>query len=188
MSTNAHTTQATFNTIYAEQSDAIFRFCLIRVSDRDQALDITQETFTRFWQSLVQGKEMIHTRAFLFTIANHLIIDWYRKKKPVSLEGLAGPEDEEGYEPVQENAKMNIEMEAEGRYVLDAIQKMGPSYRQSVYLRYVEGLSPPEIASILGLSTNAVSVRISRGLEELRKLVGYDIESEEGAQLPHEKS
>ncbi|KND48371.1 MAG: RNA polymerase sigma factor [Parcubacteria bacterium C7867-002] len=186
MSTNPHTIQATFNTIYAEQSDAIFRFCLVRVSDRDQALDLTQETFTRFWQSLVQGKEMTHTRAFLFTIANHLIIDWYRKKKPVSLEGLAGPEDEEGYEPVQENAKMNIEMEAEGRYVLDAIQKMGPSYRQSVYLRYVEGLSPPEIASILNLSTNAVSVRINRGLEELRKLVGYDIESE--PELSHEKS
>ncbi|MEK7642161.1 MAG: sigma factor-like helix-turn-helix DNA-binding protein, partial [Patescibacteria group bacterium] len=46
----------------------------------------------------------------------------------------------------------------------------------AVYLRFVEGLSPPEIAEIIGISTNATSVRITRGLEKLRTLTGYDIQ------------
>ena len=39
--------------IYNNESDAIFRFCLIRTSDREVALDMTQDTFMRFWRSLV---------------------------------------------------------------------------------------------------------------------------------------
>jgi len=67
--------------IYKADSDAIFRFCLVRVSDREQAMDITEETFLRLWKSLLDGKEILNNKAFLFTLARHLIIDWYRKKK-----------------------------------------------------------------------------------------------------------
>lgn len=165
--------QKEFDHIYGTESDSIFRFCLVRVSDREQALDLTQETFTRLWQNLQAGKEMTNARSFLFTVAHRLIIDWYRKKKAVSLEGLAGDDPDDVYEPVSESAKLDIELEAEGRYLIDAIGKIGQSNRQPVYLRYVEGLSPPEIGEIMGLSTNAVSVRINRGLEELRKITGY---------------
>ncbi len=49
-----------FEKIYEKESDAVFRFCLFRVSDREQALDITQETFLRLWQSLSDGKEILN--------------------------------------------------------------------------------------------------------------------------------
>lgn len=174
--TNHDKIQKEFREIYDSFADAIFHFCLVRVSHREQALDLTQETFTRLWQSLLKGNRMINARSFIFTIAHRLIIDWYRKKKPISLESLAGEEDGEPYEPIDESAKMSSEIEAEGRFLIDAIRKLGSSYRQSVYLRYVEGLSPPEIGEIIGISANAVSVRINRGIEELRKLTGYHIE------------
>ena len=74
-----------FELIYRDKSDNIFRFCLIKVSDRDQALDITQETFLRLWQSLQSKEEIRNEKAFLFTIARRLIIDWYRKKKSLSI-------------------------------------------------------------------------------------------------------
>ncbi|MEK7646143.1 MAG: RNA polymerase sigma factor [Patescibacteria group bacterium] len=184
MSQTQHTTHTkTFESLYSEYSDAIFRFCILRVSDRDIALDITQETFTRLWQSLGRGQEMTHARSFLFTIAHRLIIDWYRKKKAVSLEGLSGPDDEESFEPPQENAKMDIEMESEGRFLVQSISKLSSSYRQPVYLRYVEGLSPGEIGEILNISANAASVRINRGLEELRRISGYTIEESEPSHI-----
>jgi len=87
---------------------------------------------------------------------------------------MGGDEPDDTYEPVSDSSRVDQEFEAEGRYLIDAITRLGPSYRQPVYLRYAEGLSPPEIGEIMGISANAVSVRINRGLEELRRLTGYD--------------
>ena len=77
-----------FKNIYEDESDTIFRFCLIRVSNREQALDITQETFLRLWKNMQEGKTILNNKAFLFTIAHRLIIDWYRKKKSFSLDKM----------------------------------------------------------------------------------------------------
>jgi RNA polymerase sigma-70 factor (ECF subfamily) len=163
-----------FNDIYRDQSDVIFRFCLIRVSDREQALDLVQETFTRLWQTISAGKEMTNTRAFLFTVANRLIIDWYRRKKPVSFDALADPDTGEEFDPADPRSEENIVSGSEGRRLIDSIGRLDPSYRQAVYLRYVEDLSPQEIGEILGISANAASVRITRGLGELRKISGFE--------------
>ncbi len=163
-----------FEKIYESQSDAIFRFCLIRVSNREQALDITQETFLRLWQSLQKGLEIRNDKAFLFTVAGRLIIDWYRKKKSISLESIMYKDEEIDHEPALEVTANNLDSGAEGRYLLDKINELSPPYRQPVYLRFVEGLSPVEIGQILDISTNAASVRVNRGITELRKITGYD--------------
>lgn len=173
---NTDPVQNGFQALYDAEADAIFRFILIRVSDREQALDLVQETFARLWQSLIAGKEMTNARSFLFTIAHNLIIDWYRKKKSVSLDALSDPETGESYEPPQEGASSKIELSAEGRFLIEAISKLPPSYREPIHLRFVEDMSPPEIGKALGISANAASVRITRGLEELRKITGYEID------------
>ena len=166
--------QREFTSVYEKETDVIFRFCLIRVSLREQALDIVQETFARLWQSMYKGAKIDNVRAFLFTVAGHLVIDWYRKKKPVSLDGLSDEADGEPYEPADTEAHDRLELSAEGRYLLQKFNLVKPINREALYLRFVEGMSPPEIGKIIGLSANAASVRVNRGLEELRKLTGYD--------------
>ncbi len=163
-----------FEKAYENESDAIFRFCLVRVSNREQALDITQETFLRLWQSLSRGEKIQNERAFLFTVTHHLIIDWYRKKKSISLDNMQEKEDGEKYNIADKIAIENIEVEAEGRYLLEKIKELTPIHQDPVYLRFVEDLSPQEIGDILGVSANVISVRINRGLMELRKKTGYD--------------
>lgn len=162
----------TFEDIYEKESDAIFRFCLTRVSDREQALDITQETFLRLWKSILKGEKILNNRAFIFTIARHLIIDWYRKKKSISLEGMTRGDEDTEYDPSDEMTTSKLELGAEGRYLLDKISELFPGYQSPVYLRFVEDLSPPEIGEILGISANAASVRVNRGLEELKTFYG----------------
>jgi RNA polymerase sigma factor (sigma-70 family) len=83
-------------------------------------------------------------------------------------------EGEMGYDPSDEMSTSLLETKAEGRYLLEKISELTPSYRQPVYLRYVEDLSPVEIGEILGISANAASVRINRGLLELKKKAGYN--------------
>ena len=70
-----------FLAAYDEYSDALFRHCMIRVRDRDVAKDIVQETFSRTWLYLSEGKKVEYIRAFLYRVANNLIVDGARKKK-----------------------------------------------------------------------------------------------------------
>ena len=164
-----------FENVYNVESDAIFRFCLIRVSGREQALDITQETFLRYWQSLVKGEKVRNDKAFLFTIAHRLIIDWYRKKKSFSLEQMMHKDDEKDEVDILDVTSLDsIDVKAEGRFLLEKINQLPVSLQHPVYLRFVEGLSPPEIGDILNISSNSASVRINRGISELRKITGYD--------------
>ncbi|HNW71738.1 MAG TPA: RNA polymerase sigma factor [Candidatus Paceibacterota bacterium] len=165
----------TFKKVYEKESDAIFRFCFVRVSDREQALDITQETFMRLWKSLLDGKDILNDRAFLFTIAHRLVIDWYRKKKSLSLDKMMNDEKEKksSYDIADEKS-LNTELGAEGRYLVKKIKELTPTYQDPVYLRFVEGMSPKDIGKILKISANAASVRINRGLEELREKTGYN--------------
>ena len=152
-----------FLTLYDTYADAIFRFVLVKVSDRERAEDISQEVFTRFWEALRKGVVMQHDRALLYTIARNLVIDWYRKKKESSLDALT----EDGFEargtdevPILEHAQM--------QEALTVINTLDESSREALLLRFVEGFSPSEIAALNGESANAVSVRINRALAKVR--------------------
>ena len=166
-----------FKEIYEKESDAIFRFCHTRISDHEQALDTTQETFLRLWQSLQEDKEILNMRAFLYTVARRLIIDWYRKKKSIAFKDMAYDEEDALYDPMDETSLDKLNIGIEGRYLLTKINELSGGEKDPVYLRFVEDLSPGEIGEILGISANAASVRINRGLTELRKKAGYDKEN-----------
>lgn len=164
--------QQEFLEVYKAESNAVFRFCLLRTSDHDMALDLTQDTFMRYWDTLCKNKQIKNSRAFLFAVARNLVIDWYRKKKSVSLESILIEGSEDKNELLSSTA--GIEIEAEAKYLIRRINALDETYRDAVYLRCVEGLKPKEIASIIGESANVVSVRINRGLRILREAMHYD--------------
>lgn len=159
-----------FGEVYSRESDAIFRFCLLRTSDREVALDFTQDTFMRFWNSLVLEKDIKNHRTFLFTIARNVVIDWYRKKKSYSLDAMLENETE-GRASFQPMSTSDVETEVEAGFLIEKIRELPEPYSNAVYLRCVEELKPREISEILGESANVISVRISRGLEQLRQIL-----------------
>lgn len=156
-----------FEQMYKDTADMVFRFCLVKVSDREVALDLTQEAFTRLYQAMRAGNVLGHPKAWLFVVLKNLIIDWYRKKKPISLEKMM-EKDEGAFEPADEGSSEGIALSAEARLVIRTFEKLSDDFREVLYLRYVEELEPKEIAHMLGITTNLVSVRMSRGMEELR--------------------
>ena len=168
-----------FEKLYERESDAIFRYCLFRVSDSDSALDLTQEAFMKFWDSLVKGKEIVNERAFIFMIARNLVIDLYRKKKSLSLDSILEENEDQMFMAGANGGTLDIEMSTEARFVMNKLKDLEPIHQQIVYLRFVEDLKPKEIAEILGVTPNVVSVRIIRGIEKLRELTGYDINEHE---------
>ncbi len=151
-------------------SDAIFRHCLFKVSDRELALDLTQEVFTRAWKYLSEGKQVDNIKAFLYRVANNLVIDEYRKKKAVSLDRLM----EDGFDVGTGEEKRTID-QIDGRRAITLLQKIDAKYRQVISMRFIDGLLPKEIALILHESENSISVRINRGIKKAQKLLNGNI-------------
>lgn len=160
------TLQTQFLSAYDSYNEAIFRFCAMKVSTREVAQDITQEVFMRYWQSLRKGEVLQNERAFLYTIARHLVIDWYRKKKESSLDAIM----ETGVD-FKGDGPQSITDNAEALEVLAVIQNLEEHDREVLLLRYVEGFSPKEIAEQLEESANLVSVRIHRALKKVQELI-----------------
>lgn len=159
-----------FLDMYEQNADALFRHCMIRVRDREQAKDIVQEAFARTWLYLSEGKHVDHLRAFIYRVANNLIIDGARRKKSSSLDALI---DDEGFEPRDEDAK-NPEIVPQTREAMALLRSLDEIYRTVITMRFIDEMSPKEIARVLGVSENVVSVRIHRGIERLGKLMQRD--------------
>lgn len=161
-----HHAHQQFLAAYDEYADAIYRFCYMKVSHTEVAHDLTQESFMRLWQYIRSGKEIENERALLYTFARNLVIDWYRKKKEVSLDVLqdAGADfSGEDHVRITTNAQM--------REALGVIKTLDEQTRDALLLRYTEGLSPQEIADVLGGTANAISVRINRGIKKVQELM-----------------
>lgn len=148
-------------------ADALFRHCLIRIRDRELAKDIVQETFARTWVYLSEGKTVEYMRAFLYRIANNLIVDMVRKKKSASLDAMM---DDDGFEPVDDSIPDFADKPA-AREALKMLKSLDEIYRTAITMRYMDEMSPREIADALGVSENVVSVRIHRGIERLSKMM-----------------
>lgn len=159
---DAHEQQRKCIQAYDLYADAIFRHCYFRISDRELAQDLMQETFTRTWEYMVEKGSIDNIRAFLYRTANNLIIDHFRKKKEVSLEQKM----EEGFQPVAPYAGIKESIDAGG--VLDLLSRLTLEYREIIIMRYIDEMSPKEIAEVLGESANVVSVRLNRATQKLR--------------------
>jgi len=152
---------------YDEHSNALFRHVQLRVRDREAALDIVQETFSRAWLYLSQGKKIDYMRAFLYRVANNLIVDGSRKKRASSLDKMM---EEDGFEPQDEFAKDPSEI-PQAREAMALLKSLEDIYRTAITMRFIDQMTPKEIAKELGVSENVVSVRIHRGIARLSKMM-----------------
>ena len=158
-----------FLAAYDAFADAIFRHCYIRVSDRDRAKDFMQETFARTWQYVGEGKKVDNIRAFLYRVANNLIIDESRKKKTASLETLG----EKGFDPETSEEHGGVETKMDAERTLALVHQIASPYREALLMRYVDGFSVKEIADIVGETANTISVRIHRGVKMLKHSIPF---------------
>lgn len=152
-----------FLKIYEDLADPIFRHFYFRISDREKAKDLMQETFKRFWENLAK-EEIENPKAFLYKVADNLIVDTYRKKKEESLDTLM----EDGFDVGSDDHEA-ILSSVMGRELTSMLEQLSDTHRNLIVMRYIDDLPVYEIASITGLSENVISVRIHRGLALLRK-------------------
>jgi len=152
---------------YDDYSDAIFRYCYYRVFDRERAKDIVQEAYCRTWKYVSAGKKIDNMRAFIYRTANNIIIDESRKKKSSSLDQIM----EKGFTP-SVDIREKTENYFFGKEILQLVKSLEEKYREVIILKYVEDLSTKEISLILNETENNIYVRLNRGLQKIKKIVG----------------
>jgi len=159
--------EAQFMKVYENYADGIFRYCLFRVWDKELARDLTQEAFCRAWFQLAEGKDIDNLRAFVYKVARNLIIDNSRKRKDVSLDQML----DDAKISLPATSANQVESYVDGRLLLRSLEQLDEQYKEVVMLRYIEEMTPAEIAEVLGEKANAVSIRINRGISKLRELI-----------------
>lgn len=158
---------------FEEYSDALFRHASLRVSDRERAIDLVHDTFTKTWSYVRSGYEIENFRPFLYKVLNNLIIDEYRRRKENSLDALLEQEgvSEGSFDELVEDSVESLAATLDGRRAFDLIDTLPDKYKEVLILRFIDGLGPKEIAELVEESENVVSVRLHRGLKALRETI-----------------
>ena len=175
---------------FEDYSDALFRHASIRVSDREKAIDIVHDTFTKVWSYARAGHQIDSYRSFLYKVLNNLIIDEYRKRKEVSLDALLSVEgvDEGSFPELSESTDEALAATIDGRKAFELLVELPDVYREVIIMRFVDELGPREISELIEESENVVSVRIHRGLKLLRDKMQAAIMSKEENRLSKQKN
>jgi RNA polymerase sigma-70 factor (ECF subfamily) len=148
-----------------EHSNALFRYCCFKISDREIAKDLVQETYMKAWIYITKGEEVRNIRAFFYKILSNLIIDQYKKKKTLSLDALS----KDGFEPAF-NEKDDLENRLDGAIALKMLNQIPEMYREVIFMRYVQDMSLQEISQITKEPENTIAVKVHRGLKKVAEI------------------
>ena len=164
---------AALTRIYTAYAPALFRFFMASVSDRHLAEDLTGSTFVSAIEGLPKFRGPVEALGgWLFQIARHDLYDHRRKQSRSRIEPL----DDNLTEAAASDGTVDPEELAiarlEGGRVLRALQELSPDQREVLLLRMAGGMTAPEVAAILGKTTNAVKALQHRGLASLARVLG----------------
>ena len=167
------TQEERFLKAFDEYNDALFRHAFLRISNREKAVDLVHDTFTKVWAYLRGGYQVDNFRPFLYKVLNNLIIDEYRRRKESSLDALLEMEgvDEGSFSELSESTVEGLAATIDGKKAFELLEEMPDQYKEVIILRFVDQLGPREISELIEESENVVSVRIHRGLKMLRQKI-----------------
>lgn len=166
--------------------DAVYGFALRLSGSRDEADDLTQETFLRAYNAWDQYTLGTRAKSWLFTICRNVFLRRHERARRHEeiLAVTAGPSDAipEASNPLWAAVEGT---DPEGSFfgsivddrIVDAIDGLPEEYRSAVVLSDVEGLSYAEIAEIMEVPVGTVKSRLFRGRRRLQQvLYAYAVE------------
>ncbi len=150
-----------YNQCVDDFADAVYRFVLKQIKDKDNAKDIVQETFEKMWIK-VESIDYSKSKSYLFTAAYHTLIDFIRKQKKQT-----------NFSEIDFNQYSHNKQYSDLKQVLDAGLDQLPEIQKAVILlRDYEGYDYKEIGEITNLSESQVKVYIFRARNFLKNYIG----------------
>jgi RNA polymerase sigma-70 factor (ECF subfamily) len=152
-----------FRAFYAESLPTVYGYFVNRCGgSRDVAEDLTQETFMAAVRELQRGTPVDAPIAWILGIAKHKLIDHFRREERAERK-LQLVHDDRSVGEIPD-----LTTESRER-VLSAMSAVPAAQRAALTLRYVDGLSVPEVAAALRRSIHASESLLARGRESFRR-------------------
>jgi len=157
-----------FRELYETHKTAIFSVCLRIVRGREEAEDLTQETFLAAYRSMHRFHEASRVSTWLYRIATNLSLNHQRRRKILrwlSLDALMG----EAPASKQVSPDVALQMSERERMLWEAIGSLTDRQRVAIILNRFEGLSYEEVAEAMGRSISSVESLLHRAKRQLQK-------------------
>ncbi len=146
-----------FGKLYVIFAPLVHGIVLARVP-RDEVQDIVQEVFLAAYKNIDALRDKNAFGAWISMIARNHATEFYRNAKPT--------------EELSEDLRGRENPHSEAREILAAIRALPETYRETLILRLIEGLTGQEIAEQTGLKPESVRVNLHRGMKLLRQKLG----------------
>ena len=146
-----------FSGLYERFHRVVHAVVLARVHAGD-ASDVVQDVFAEVWSRLSDLREPAAFPGWIVTMARNRAIDHARRRRPTS--------------DAEADLAVAPPPTAEAAAALRAIRALPETYRETLIMRLVEGLSGPEIAERTGMTPESVRVHLHRGIKLLREKLG----------------
>lgn len=156
--------------LYRLYLNPVYSYLYARLGNRQEAEDVTSVAFERAWSSIGNYAPTGSFKAWLFTIVNRSLADYYRGRKPapVGVDSLADTLTDGAMGPEE-----TVIASEQLRHVMSAMSTLSPEQQEIIALRFLGELRYKEIADILGKREAAVKMAAYRGLDEMRKRLAY---------------
>lgn len=143
-----------------EHYEAIFRFLRNLTGSKEDAEDLTQQTFLRAWEALPNFRGDSSLSTWLHSIAYREYTHWLRSQREfVPLDEIVDMPDEQ--------SNQNLE----AVLLRWAIYRLDPEHREVFVLYYVQGFSVSEVAKIIGVPVGTVKSRLFFARQKLKELL-----------------
>ena len=153
--------RAAFGHLYDRYARMVHGVLLARVPWHEVD-DLVQDVFMIALRRLSTLRDVESFGAWLMVIARNRANDFYRRSVP---KDTVADEDADG----EIAANSGGDNQGEAANVLDAIKDLPDTYRETLILRLVEGMTGPEIAARTGMTHGSVRVNLHRGMQQLRE-------------------
>jgi RNA polymerase sigma-70 factor (ECF subfamily) len=157
-----------FDRVFAEFGPALRRIAASYEPDAGRRDDLFQEIALALWRALPRFRRECSLRTFVFRIAHNRALThvWQRGRSRTHDMSAAVHVADPSEGPERETARRHQ------RERLDAAIRALPVVHRQVLMLALEDLSHAEMAAVLGISENAVAVRLTRARQALREALG----------------
>lgn len=168
--------QKAYAEIMQRYKDSIYFMALKMVNNKDDAMDLTVETFAKAFENLDKYKPEYAFSTWLFRIATNNSIDFIRKKRlnVVSLDLLSEDEGGDFYLQVPAdglNPEETSIRKQESEKLKNMVEQLPLRYRTLIVLRYYEELSYEEISQQLGIPIGTVKAQLFRARDLMSNIL-----------------
>ena len=170
----------TFQNVYDEFHERIHRYLAQLVGEAD-AEDLTQEVFVKIDKGMETFKGESKLSTWIYRIATNAGLDrlrsaWHRQsRREVSVSGEAGKPDMELEDQDSYTTKKTLSVPEQvikfemNECIREFVGRLPPDYRTVIVLSELKDLKNQEVADILGISLDAVKIRLHRARTRLKK-------------------